>query len=234
METHAPGVYINSKGKKTFVPLENNPEVFTDLVHKLGVSPKLGFYDIYSIDEPELLALIPRPCLSLIFIAPADVYHRVRAMDGGSKELTYDGSGDGEPVIWFKQTIGHACGLYALIHSVGNGPAKDFIAQGSLLDKLLSEALPLKPLPRADVLYNSAELEKAHMSSAFKGDSAAPMAEEPNGYHFISFVKGKDGHLYELEGAWNGYIVSLARPKHYERRLLTLDDLAGSWSCRRG
>lgn len=103
-------------------------------------------------------------------------------------------------MIWFKQTIGHACGLYALIHSVGNGPAKDFIIQETLLDRLLKEAMPLKPLPRADVLYNSTELEKAHMSSAFKGDSAAPMAEEPNGYHFISFVKGNDGHLYELEG----------------------------------
>lgn len=148
------------------------------------------------------------PGLSLIFISPADVYHRVRAKDGGSKELTYDGSGQEEPVIWFKQTIGHACGLYALIHSVGNGPSKDFINQGSLLDNLLKEALPLKPAQRADVLYNSAELEKAHMGSAFKGDSAAPMAEDPNGYHFISFVKGNDGHLYELEGAWNGPIVS--------------------------
>lgn len=189
--------------------LNNNPEVFTELVHKLGVSPELGFYDIYSIDEPELLALIPRPVHALIFIAPADVYHRVRAKDRGSKELTYDGSGENEPVMWFKQTIGHACGLYALIHSVGNGPAKQFIAKESLLDQLLTDALPLKPLPRADVLYNSAELEKAHMSVASKGDSAAPLAEEPNGYHFISFVKGDNGHLYELEGGWNGPIVRL-------------------------
>ena len=108
--------------------------------------------------------------------------------------------------MWFKQTIGHSCGLMALIHSIGNGPAKDFIYPDSLIDRLLKEALPLKPMPRADVLYNSAELEKAHMASAYKGDSAAPEAEEPNGYHFISFVKGKGGHLYELEGSWNGPI----------------------------
>lgn len=44
------------------------------------------------------------------------------------------------------------------------------------------------------------------MSVARDGDSIAPDAEEPNGYHFISFVKGKDGHLYELEGSWNGPI----------------------------
>lgn len=201
--SHHPGVFINSKGVKTFVPLENNPEVFTDLVHRLGVSSKLGFYDIYSIEDPELLSFVPRPVHAVIFISPADVYHRVRENDG-SKELTYNGSGEGEPVMWFKQTIGHACGLIALLHSVSNGPAKQYITPESTLDKLLKEAQPLKPLPRADVLYNSEALEKAHMASAYKGDSAAPSSEEPNGYHFISFVKGTDGHLYELEGSWNG------------------------------
>ena len=200
-----PGVYINSKGKKTFVPLENNPEVFTDLVHRLGVSPRLGFYDIYGL-EPELLDFIPKPVHALIFIAPADVYHRVRENDG-SKELTYDGSGEQEPVIWFKQTIGHACGLIALLHTVSNGSARQFITPASDLDELLKECTPLKPLPRANVLYNSEKLEKAHMTSAYKGDTIAPSSEEPNGYHFIGFVKSsKDGHLYELEGSWNGPI----------------------------
>lgn len=204
MTSHELGVYINSKGKKTFIPLENNPEVFTALIHKLGVSPKLGFYDVYSIDDPELLAFIPRPCHALIFISPADVYHRVRAQDGGSKELTYDGSGPDEPVMWFKQTIGHACGLIALLHSVANGSARQFVPPGSDLDNLLDTALDKKPWDRADVLYNSPELERAHMSVARAGDSSAPDAEEPNGYHFISFVKGNDGHLYELEGSWSG------------------------------
>lgn len=41
------------------------------------------------------------------------------------------------------------------------------------------------------------------MASAVKGDSHVPSAEEPVGYHFITFVKGKDGNLWELEGSWN-------------------------------
>jgi ubiquitin carboxyl-terminal hydrolase L3 len=203
--THAEGVFINSKGIKTFVPLENNPEVFTHLVHELGVSPELGFYDIYSIDDDDLLALVPRPVHAIIFIAPANVYYKLHS-EGKPKELTYAGTGDHEPVIWFKQTIGHSCGLMALIHSIGNGQAKQFIKPDSLIDKLLKEALPLKPLPRADVLYNSADLEKAHMSAAYKGDSKAPSSEDPNGYHFLAFVKGKDGHLWELDGSWDGPI----------------------------
>ena len=97
--SHAPGVFVNAKGKKIFVPLENNPEVFTDLVHRLGVSNHLGFYDVYSIDEPELLSMVPRPVHALIFISPADVYYRVRKDD---KKLNYEGSGEQEPILWVR------------------------------------------------------------------------------------------------------------------------------------
>ncbi|KAF4988116.1 hypothetical protein FDECE_15185 [Fusarium decemcellulare] len=198
-----PGVTYRN-GKKIFIPLENNPDVFNKLIHNLGVSKKLGFYDVYSVDEPDLLAMIPRPVHALIFITPAPMYYRVRENDAGSEQLTYDGSGPDEPVIWYKQTIGHACGLIALLHSVSNGTAKDFILPDSDLDKLLKEVIPLKPIPRADYLYNSVELEKAHMAAAVTGDSAAPSSQEPIGYHFISFTKGQDGHLYDLEGSWGG------------------------------
>ncbi|UZP37611.1 hypothetical protein NXS19_005427 [Fusarium pseudograminearum] len=144
--------------------------------------------------------MIPRPVHALIFITPAPMWARVRESDPGSKELTYDGSGPDEPVMWYRQTIGHACGLIALLHSVSNGTAKDFISPDSLLDKIVKETRDLKPLARADFLYNSVELEKAHMDAAVTGDSAAPTSQEPVGYHFISFVKGSDGHLYDLEG----------------------------------
>lgn len=104
-----PGVYINSMGKKTFIPLENNAEVFTDLIKRLGVSSEVGFYDVYSLDDVDLLSMVPRPVHALIFIAPAPVYYKTRAAyDGydGHKKITYDASGKDEPVIWFKQTIG--------------------------------------------------------------------------------------------------------------------------------
>lgn len=202
---HEPGVYVNSKGKKTFIPLENNPEVFTGLIHDVGVSPELGFYDVYSLDEPALLAMVPRPVHALIFIAPANVYYRLHS-EGKPTELTYEGTGEEQPVIWWKQTIGHACGLMALIHSIANGTAREYVKSDSLLAKLIRESLPHKPLPRARVLYDSQELEKAHMAAAHKGDSKAPSSEEPNGYHFLAFVPGKDGHLYELDGSWDGPI----------------------------
>lgn len=191
MTTPRPGVHISPEGLKTLIPLENNPQVFTDLIHRLGLDPDLTFYDVWSVDEPALLNHIPRPVHALIFIAPADVYHRVRANDPGSKKLTYDGSGPNEPVIWFKQTMGHTCGLMALIHSVCNGTARQFVKPGSLLDKLLQECIPLKPLPRAKVLYDSQALEDAHMASAAVGDTAPPSSAEPNGYATTCTPRGR-------------------------------------------
>lgn len=199
------------------VPLENNPEVFNDLIQRIGVDSKLGFYDVYSIDEPALLSMIPRPVHALIFISPAPNYYKVREKYDGLSEkhlkqdafgesdgkITYNKFGDDEPVVWWRQTIGHACGLYALLHAVGNGPAKQFIIKDSLMDNLLKASIPLKRAERADVLYNSKALEEAHMASARMGDSITPSAEEPVGYHFITFTRGKDGHLWELEGSWD-------------------------------
>jgi ubiquitin carboxyl-terminal hydrolase L3 len=92
----------------------------------------------------------------------------------------------------------------ALIHCVSNGSAKQFIQPGSLIEKLLEEAIPQKPIARADVLYNSSELEHAHMAAAVKGDSRAPQSDEGVGFHFLAFVKGNDGHLYEMNGGWDG------------------------------
>ncbi|KAM0332321.1 hypothetical protein ACHAQA_002597 [Verticillium albo-atrum] len=200
------GVHVNASGKKIVIPLENNPEVFTALSHDLGLSDDLAFYDVFNIDDPDLLAFIPRPVYSLIFITPPDVYYTIRAADGTRLDtdgLTYDKTGD-DPVLWFHQTIGNACGLYALIHSIANGETRSFLKKDSVLDKVIEQAKPLTLVPRAKVLYDSQELEEIHMRAARTGDSNTPTATDPVDLHFIAFTKGKDGHLWELEGGTDG------------------------------
>ncbi|OQO10759.1 hypothetical protein B0A48_04059 [Cryoendolithus antarcticus] len=204
-KSHHPGVTILPSGKKVFIPLENNPEVFTSLIHSLGVSSALEFHDVYSLTDPDLLSFIPRPVHALIFIAPGSVYYRLHDK-GKPKVLTYTGHGQEEPVWWCKQTIGHSCGLMALLHSIANGEAKKHVASDSLAGRLLAESTPLPPMERAAVLYDSAELEQAHMAAAVMGDSKAPSSTEPNGYHFLAFVPGKDGKLWECDGSWDGPI----------------------------
>ncbi len=115
----------------------------------------------------------------------------------------YTGTGD-EPVMWFKQTIGEACGTMALLHAVCNGEARKYIHPDSPLDKIRREAIPLKTKERAEVLYNSEALEKAHSASAQLGDTSAPSLGETVDGHFICFVKADDGHLWELNGATKG------------------------------
>lgn len=34
---------------------------------------------------------------------------------------------EGERVMWFRQTINNACGLYAILHAISNGEARNYI-----------------------------------------------------------------------------------------------------------
>ncbi|KAK2750434.1 hypothetical protein FQN57_003914 [Myotisia sp. PD_48] len=186
--------------------IENNPEVLSRLIHELGVSPLLGFYDVYSVEDPELLAFIPRPVYGLIFICPSEVYHRTRAAEGDNNIAPYIGSGVNEPVVWFRQTIKNTCGLMALLHCISNGDAREYIPSGSELDLLFKQAVQLPPSERAQLLYDSPLLEKAHRSAAKTGDSFVPAPDAYCDLHFICFVKGSDGHLWDLDGGLKGPI----------------------------
>lgn len=190
---------------KNFVPLEANPEVMTSMMTKLGLSPSLAFHDVFSIDDPDLLAFIPRPAYALLLVFPiSDTYEKFRHDEDASKEA-YTGSGDGEDVIWYKQTIGNACGLIGLLHGVSNGPARFQIQSDSDLDKLIKTALPLKPAERAELLEETEALESAHQTAAATGDSAPPAAGDNIDLHYVCFVKSeKNGHLWEMDGRRKG------------------------------
>ncbi|KAI1872602.1 hypothetical protein JX265_005482 [Neoarthrinium moseri] len=191
------------EGKKRWVMLENNPEVMDQLAAKLGLGRELGFYDVYSLDEPDLLAHIPRPALALLVIVPLTAsWDKDREAEDSGKE-DYAGSGPQEPVVWFKQTIGNACGSIGLLHCAINGPAVDYIQPGSDLERIRNAAIPLKMTDRASMLYHNAAFEAAHKSLEQVGDTPAQPAAEHIGQHFVAYVKA-DGRLWELEGSRKG------------------------------
>jgi ubiquitin carboxyl-terminal hydrolase L3 len=76
--------------------------------------------------------------------------------------------------------------------------------KGSELDKLLVDAVALPPVERADLLYNSQSLEKAHQGAAQLGDTTAPAADDKVELHYVCFVKNADNHLFELDGRRKG------------------------------
>lgn len=192
--------------KKMFTVLENNPEVMNHLGKALGMRDNLSFYDIYSLTDPDLLAFIPRPAYALLVIIPlTPTWHEARETEDEGKG-DYEGKGEDEPVIWFKQTIGNACGSIGLVHSLLNSGASKHITPGSTLDQIKQDALPKAMAERAKVLEDSDAFENAHAEAAQLGDTAAPATAEEydRGQHFVSFVKAEDGHLWELEGGRKG------------------------------
>jgi ubiquitin carboxyl-terminal hydrolase L3 len=137
--------------REHYIPLESNPMVFTQLIHKLGVSTSLAFHDVLSIDDPDLLAFIPRPALALVLVFPTSTaYEEYKAKEEISRD-NYISSGEDEHVIWYKQTINNACGLYGILHAVSNGDSRDVISKFSMLlqliDNLVATRKPMSIIP---------------------------------------------------------------------------------------
>ena len=144
--------------RKSFVPLQSNPTVFTELIHKLGVSPLIAFHDVLSIDDAELLAFTPRPALALVLVLPTSTaYQDYKAKEDDSRQ-DYDASGEGEDVMWYKQTIHNACGLYGILHAVSNGEARGFIGRSLDFQVCQSYCVVLKNVGKVSTV------SKTHLS----------------------------------------------------------------------
>jgi ubiquitin carboxyl-terminal hydrolase L3 len=128
---------------KTFLPLESNPDIFTSLAHNLGLSPALRFTEVYDLDitpEEEVLAYV------LAFPMGEGYDGIVDSRESGDsyrmeiEEKGNEVSGDGK-VLWLRQTIHNACGLYALLHATCNGVAREYISTSSPLAAFLPSSV---------------------------------------------------------------------------------------------
>jgi ubiquitin carboxyl-terminal hydrolase L3 len=209
--------------RKHYFPLESNPEIFTKLLHALGGSTALSFNDILSLEDQSLDG-----ALALILLFPTSQAYQARVEKEDALRSNYTESSE-EDIIWFKQTINNACGLYAILHAICNGAARYFIGtkfllpkrvalsyieSDSLLERLLATCLPLKAADRALALEASQELEAIYTTAALQGDSARPKnAEDDVDFHYVCFVKSTErGHIYELDGDRKGPIDKGACP----------------------
>jgi len=176
----------------------------TKLAHRLGLSTHLEFQDVWSITDEDLLAMVPRPVHAILFLFPGTANSDAAKQEDEDEMDEYEGCGPDEPVLWFPQTIGHACGFMGMLHCVSNGTSAAEITPGSELDKLVQAAIPVKPKQRAQILYDSEDLEIAYHEAAHQGDSNVPDIGDDVIYGFTAFVRGKDGNLWELDGSRKG------------------------------
>jgi ubiquitin carboxyl-terminal hydrolase L3 len=93
-----------------------------------------------------------------------------------------------------------------ILHIVFNLEGGRYVPSNSKLDTLLQQAIRLAPEERAQLLYDSEFLEKAHMDAASGGSSTAPSPRDENYHHFVGFVQ-KDGQVWELNGGMNGPLL---------------------------
>ncbi|KAL0566685.1 ubiquitinyl hydrolase 1 [Marasmius crinis-equi] len=98
---------------------------------------------------------------------------------------SYEGSGDVEDIMWFKQTIGLACGLPGLLDTTA---PQDLHAS--------------KPHECALALEAFEGLEKVHALAGESGATEAPSdLEDDVDYHYACFIirSHKSGRLYDLD-----------------------------------
>ncbi|KAI5903585.1 Ubiquitin carboxyl-terminal hydrolase YUH1 [Candida parapsilosis] len=191
---------------KQVIPLESNPSIFTDLSHELGLSPILQFHDVYSLTDPELLSFLPQPIFGIILLFPLTPNYEAYRKEKDAEAESYE-TMKNRDVYWFKQTIGNGCGLYALLHLLAN-ISPDLILSHSKINDLATK-IQGRNLSVEEMSLIVEDLEKSiTLDDEFgsKGQTEAPSPGDAVDLHFISFIKGKDNHLYELDGRRKGPI----------------------------
>ncbi|KAI9227759.1 MAG: hypothetical protein DHS80DRAFT_23983 [Piptocephalis tieghemiana] len=190
--------FEHEKRRVYWHPLESNPEALTECIRRLGVSPTWAFTDIYGLD-PELLAFVPRPVKAVILLFPiTENYEKFRKEE--QERLSAPGANPVDPSIWYtSQTIGNACGSIAVLHSLANNRDEISIEKGPLTS-FYEKGVNLSAKERALQLEEDQDLASAFKLAAESGDTETPAADAPLDLHFVALVRGKDGHLYELDG----------------------------------
>ncbi|KAK4486496.1 hypothetical protein RD792_009179 [Penstemon davidsonii] len=182
---------------KRWLPLEANPDVMNQFIWGLGVAPdEAECYDVYGLDE-ELLEMVPKPVLAVLFLYPITSQSEEERIQQDSSLKEPSGG-----VYFMKQTVGNACGTIGLLHAVGNITSKIKLIEGSYLDKFYKSTANMNPSERATFLENDREMEVAHSVAVAAGDTEAI---DDVATHFICFTC-VDGELYELDGRRAGPI----------------------------
>ena len=116
--------YVSNAPALLPLPVSTSPAVF---------SSALEFHNVLSLDDANLLALVPCPTLVLILVFLTSSDYEIEIANKDEDAVEYTKSGENEDVIWYKQIINNVCGLYGILYAVSNGAARDFIGKQCFL-----------------------------------------------------------------------------------------------------
>ena len=199
----------SSNADTRWLPLESNPELFTNFGRKLGLPAEWGWTDILGLDS-ELLDMVPQPVAAVILLFPCtnSIYEHRKCIGAGASLP------DQPPSTFFLKQVaefGNACGTIACVHALANSQhhfARGRLSDGSPLVGFLEETAAGTPEQRGRALVSSAVLRGTSDSSAH--DAVAQTRCPDRGahldHHFAAFVRvpaaggGGGERLVELDG----------------------------------
>ena len=197
-----PEQQLNKYGKpmRDFVPLESNPVAINTYMNSLGCDTSLyEWCELLSCEE-WAQGMVPNNRLAVMLNFP--ITDAVIADEAAERERIAATPQEVDPSLFFcNQTIGNACGTVGIIHAIASArnSLKDFLLEG-WFQKFFDSCEGKSPMERAEVLEASAELEELHEAAAAEDESNSSAVDANLNNHFITFVQGKDGCLYEMDG----------------------------------
>jgi len=198
--------YDDKDKKFAWPPLESNPEVFSDYLHSIGLSPSYSFGEIFGFDE-DLLAFVPQPVLGVIVcherLIPKSKY---RSQDVGS----VDNYNTVSYYMHQSKTLDNACGIVACLHAIFNSPMVNAdIDPNSILGRFRTGTESLTPTERCTSLELNEEFRTVHATHASRGQSQAITSDQSLvKCHYVAYVLDKSGkYLVELDGTKAGPVV---------------------------
>jgi len=179
-----------SEGAGNWCLIESDPGVFTELIHKFGVSG-VQVEELWSLDKELFQDLDPVYGLIFLFKWTAD--------DEPAGTIVQDSRLD--KIFFAKQVINNACATQAILSALMN-ITDPSVVLGPTLEELKEFCSSFDAGMKGLTLSNSDQIRSVHNSFArqtlFEFDSKAATKDD-DVFHFVTYVP-VEGRLYELDG----------------------------------
>lgn len=149
--------------------------------------------------EEAVLSFVLRPVLAVVMLFPiSEAYETHRKAEDA--KIMEAGAPVDPSIVFFRQTVGNACGTIGLLHALANNVTDLGIESGSVVARILEEGKGKTPMERGKLLEKSNALADIHADMGTTGQTEAPAADSDVNLHFVCFVRGAEGHCWELDG----------------------------------
>ena len=170
--------------------IESDPGVFTELIHKFGVTG-VQVEELWSLDKENFAEV--KPVYGLVFL-----FKWTQDTDPAGS-VVQDSRLDS--IFFAKQVINNACATQAIMSVLMNIDDKN-VTMGTTLTDFKEFCGALDPETKGLALSNSEQIRSVHNSFArqtlFEFDSKKA-SKDDDVFHFVSYVP-INGRIYELDG----------------------------------